>query len=142
MFRFQKLGLVFTLFALLMLAAPALAGQIPFSSPDAHVDGPSGTITGTEATLGAYDGIISADIDQVTGAITNGYCNIEFGVGSGDTITFTFEGQIYADGTVNGTFTFVDGTGALAGIMGGGTFAGTTDGITYDTDIEGMYTLP
>jgi hypothetical protein len=141
MFRIQKLGLVFTLFALLILAAPALAVDQPFSSTDAHVDGSS--ITGTEATLGAYAGYIDANVDFTTGAITNGFSVIEFGSGSGNALLFTFEGQInLMDFSISGTFTIRFGTGALEGASGGGTFTGSTDGSTFDADLEGTLTLP
>jgi hypothetical protein len=140
MLRLARLGLLLAFFALLMfmMAGPARADDQLFSSPDAHVIG--STITGTEATLGAYAGTIGADIDPVTGAITNGHSTITFGDGS--TLSFDFEGQIYPDLTLDGTWTITGGSGALDGASGGGTFAGTTDLTTYDTDIEGILTLP
>jgi hypothetical protein len=138
MFNLPKLGLVFTFFAPLILAAPALAVDQPFSSPDAHIE--SGMITGSDAILGDYAGPVSADIDPLTGRITNGMAFLDFG--GGDSLTFTFEGQINPTGSVTGTFTFVDGTGALAGASGGGTIDAKTDGSTFDGDLEGTLTLP
>jgi len=138
MYRLPKLGLVLTFIALLIAAAPALADDQPFSSPNSHVE--SGMITGTEAILGPYSGPIDADIDPVSGAITNGTATLDFG--GGDTLSITFEGQIFPDLTIAGTFTFVGGTGALAGACGGGIFTGTTDLTTYDSDLEGTLTLP
>ena len=137
MFRLPKLSLVIACFGL-VTAAPARADDQPFSSPDAHVE--SSTITGTEATLGAYSGPIDATIDPATGMISNGTATFDFG--GGDTLDVTFEGQIFPDGSVAGTFSFVGGTGNLAGASGGGTFMGTTDLVTFDVDIEGTLTLP
>ena len=143
MYRLPKLGLVLTFIALLILAAPALATDYQYSSTDEQVDAATGATTGTETGdlgLGAYTGSTSATIDPITGAITNGMQTITFGDGS--TLTSTFEGQIFADGSVMGTFAFIGGTGALAGASGGGTFVGVTDGSTFDSDIEGTLTLP
>ena len=143
MFRFATPALVLVVFALLLAATPAVATDYAFSSPLTHIDAPSATVTGTEVgdlALGAFSGPISANIDPTTGVISNGMTTYEFD--SGDTLSFTFEGQIFPDGTVTGTFTIVDGSGGLAGASGGGMFVGTTDGVTYDTDVEGTLTLP
>jgi hypothetical protein len=143
MFRLMRPGLVFVVVALLLAAGPAVATDYAFSSPMTHVDGPSGTITGEDVgdlALGPFSGPISADIDPNTGIISNGMTTYDFG--GGDTLIITFDGQIFSDGTLSGSFTIVDGTGALAGASGGGTFAGTTDLVTYDTDVEGTLTLP
>ena len=142
MFRLPKLGLIFTLFAVLILAAPALATDYQYSSTDEVVDGTSGDTTGTETGdlgLGAYTGSTSANIGS-DGSITNGMQTITFGDGS--TLSITFEGQIYPDGSVLGTLTWIGGTGALAGASGSGTFVGTTDLITFNVDVEGTLTLP
>jgi hypothetical protein len=142
MFRLPKLGLIFTLFAVLMLATPALATDYQYSSTDEVVDGSSGDTTGTETGelgLGAYTGSTSATIGS-DGSITNGTQTITFGDGS--TLSITFEGQIYPDGSVLGTFTWVGGTGALDGASGSGTFVGVTDGVAFYSDIEGTLTLP
>jgi hypothetical protein len=142
MFRLPKLGLIFTFFAMLILAAPALATDYQYSSTDQVVDGTSGDTTGTETGdlgLGAYTGSTSATINS-DGSITNGMQTITFGDGS--TLSITFAGQIYPDGSVLGTFTWVGGTGALDGASGSGTFVGTTDGVAFYTDVEGTLTLP
>jgi hypothetical protein len=143
MFRFPKLGIVLAVFVVLMAAKPAVATDYAFSSPMTHVE--SGTISGTEVgdlSLGAYTGPIDADIDPATGIISNGTATLDFG--GGNTLSITFEGQIFPDGSVAGTFTFVDGTGALAGASGSGTFMGTFNPFlgTFDTDNEGTLTLP
>jgi hypothetical protein len=142
MFRFPKLGLIFTLFAVLLLAAPALATDYQYSSTDEVVDATSGNTTGTETGdlgLGAYTGSTSATINP-DGSITNGTQTITFGDGS--TLSITFEGQIFPDLSVSGTLTWVGGTGALDGASGSGTFVGTTDGIAFYVDVEGTLTLP
>jgi hypothetical protein len=143
MFRYARLGLVLVVFALLLAATPAAATDYAFSSPMTHVDVPTSTITGSEVgdlALGDFNGPIGADIDPTTGVISNGMTMLVFF--GGDTLSLTFEGQIFPDGTVSGDFTIVDGSGALAGASGSGTFVGTTDGVTFDSDLEGILTLP
>ena len=142
MFRLPKLGLIFTLFAVLILAAPALATDYHYSSTDEVVDGTTGDTMGTETGdlgLGAYTGSTSATINA-DGSITDGMQTITFGDGS--TLSITFEGQIFPDGSVSGTLTWIGGTGALDGASGSGTFVGTTDGIAFYVDVEGTLTLP
>jgi hypothetical protein len=144
MFRLPKLGVVLTFIAMLIFAAPALATDYQYSSTDEHVDAASGDTTGTETgdlSLGTYTGNASATIDPVTGAITDGTQTITFDA-DGSTLSISFSGQIFADGSVVGTFSWTGGTGALDGASGSGTFVGTTDGVGFDVDVEGTLTLP
>ncbi len=143
MFRFAKLGVVLVAFVLMMAARPALATDYQYSSTDEQVDAATGATMGTETgdlALGAYTGNTSATINP-DGSITNGMQTITFGDGS--TLSITFQGQIdLTTGGVSGTFTWVGGTGALAGASGSGTFVGMTDGVTFFVDVEGTLTLP
>jgi hypothetical protein len=142
MFRFPKLGLIFALFAVLLLAAPARATDYQYSSTDSVVDAVSGDTMGTETGdlgLGPYTGSTGATINS-DGSITNGMQTITFADGS--TLSIAFEGQIFADGSVSGNLIWLGGTGALDGASGSGTFVGTTDGIAFYVDVEGTLTLP
>jgi hypothetical protein len=152
MIRLPKLSLVLTLFALLLLTAPAI-GQQPFSSPDGVImftgsmPNPDGSlhvtdvIMGDEATLGSYSGGGAFDVDLSTGAINNGTVNLTFGDGS--TLGLAYNGAVDLGGNITAAYTVTGGTGALSGATGSGTITGQTDFATGATaDIEGTLSLP
>jgi len=134
--RLPKLSLVLTLFAFLMVTAPASAQLgIHFTSDDGaltfHDVGPNpdGTLhvpfdaegTETATGLGAYGGSGSYDADS-SGGINNGTATLVFS--PDDTLTISFEGQLDQTLAFAGTWTVTDSTGALAGAAGGGTVMG------------------
>jgi hypothetical protein len=144
MIRLPKLSLVLTLFALLMVTAPASAQLgIHFTSSDgintftSSSPNPDGTThvtfraSGTETAsgLGAYttpqdqDGSFDVDLAG-TGMITNGNTILDFG--NGDTLTISFQAQLNPALAFAGTWTVTNSTGALAGAAGGGTLMGQT----------------
>jgi len=139
MIRLPKLSLVLTLFALLLIAAPASA-QIGehFTSSDgmAIITGTTPNVTfsatGTETATGhgAYstppgqDG--SFDFDSMTGMVTNGMSIFDFT--GGDTLTISFSAHVLTDLSFVGAWTVADGSGAFSGAAGGGTIAGQVAG--------------
>lgn len=158
MVRLPKLSLVLSLFARLVIAAPAPA-QIgePFSSPDGMMTFTSSTYdpatgvrhvtftaSGTEVAAGHGEytdgGDGSFDFD---GTFTNGTVTLVFS--EADTLTISFEATIVDPaGPFRGTWSVIDGTGAFAGADGGDDLSGVVmtsflfpEGGTASFDLEG-----
>jgi len=154
MVRLPTLRLVLTLVALLLLAAPVRADDLPFQATDVIVtytdiqDLGGGNyrftfdVEGSGTTLGDFTGSGVADYSYGAEMLSNASMTL---AGADGSISFTFDGRIDSQtGEFDGvTFTIFDGTGAYEGASGGGTITGMADATNGALiNFDGVITTP
>jgi hypothetical protein len=154
MYGFRTLSLMLTLVALLLLATPVRADDLPFQATDVIVtytdiedlgDGNyryTFDVAGSGTTLGDFTGSGVADYSFGTELLNNATMTLVGAVGS---ISFTFDG--YLDNETGEledvTFAIFDGTDAYAGASGGGTITGMADATNGAIiNFDGVITTP
>jgi hypothetical protein len=122
--------------AVLTLVIPARADNMPFTATgdvvviDEAFDDELGflitfTSEGSGDPLGDFTGGGTFYLTAL-GSIDRG--QVTFTDGGGDDVLLAFDGDLYPDGTFDGEFVILGGTGAYDGATGNGTFMGSTVG--------------
>jgi hypothetical protein len=142
------------LVALLLLAAPVRADDLPFQATDVIVtytdiqdlgDGNyrfTFDVQGTGTTLGDFTGSGTASYSYGTELLSNATMTL---AGADGSISFTFDGYVDSEtGEFEDvTFTIFDGTDAYAGASGGGTITGVADATNGAIiNFDGVITTP